>query len=48
LAFKAVNAEQVLTKMHSASNRLNIVVLDACHNNLFPGSTRSADKVLAV
>ncbi len=48
LAYKAVNAEQVLAKMRSAGNRLNIVVLDACRNNPFPGSTRSADKGLAV
>ncbi len=48
LAYKAVNAEQVLAKMRSAGNRLNIVVMDACRNNPFPGSTRSADKGLAV
>ncbi len=48
LAYKAVNVEQMLAKMRSAGNRLNIVVLDACRNNPFPGSTRSADKGLAV
>jgi formylglycine-generating enzyme required for sulfatase activity len=48
LAYKAVNAEAVLAKMRSAGNRLNIVVMDACRNNPFPGSTRSADKGLAV
>ena len=48
LAYKAVNAEQVLAKMRSAGNKLNIVVMDACRNNPFPGSTRSADKGLAV
>jgi len=38
----------VLAKMRSAGNRLNIVVMDACRNNPFPGSTRSAAKGLAV
>ncbi len=48
LAYKAMNAELVLAKMRSAGNRLNIVILDACRNNPFPGATRSAERGLAV
>ncbi len=48
LRYKAVDAESVLAKMRSAGNRLNIVVLDACRNNPFPGSTKSAERGLAI
>lgn len=39
--FKAVDAQQVLDKMDSAKNRLNIVVLDACRDNPFAKASRS-------
>jgi raffinose/stachyose/melibiose transport system substrate-binding protein len=48
LGYNAVDAELILAKMRTAANRLNIVVLDACRDNPFPGSSRSADKGLAV
>jgi len=48
LRYKAVDAEAVLAKMRSAGNRLNIVILDACRNNPFPGASKSAERGLAV
>lgn len=48
IAYKAVDAQMVLDKMESAGNSTNIVILDACRNNPFPGSERSADRGLAV
>ncbi len=47
VAYKALDAEAVLAKMESAGNQLNLVFLDACRNNPFPGSSKSADKGLA-
>jgi len=48
LAYNAVDAESVLAKMRSAGNKLNIVVLDACRDNPFPGASRSAERGLAI
>jgi hypothetical protein len=46
--YQAVEAGQVLDKMDAAKNRLNILILDACRNNPFARSWRSAgDKGLA-
>jgi Caspase domain len=45
--YNSLDASQVLDKMESASNRLNIVILDACRNNPFARSTRSAASGLA-
>ncbi len=39
---EAVNANRVLDKMESAGSRLNMVFLDACRNNPFARSFRSA------
>lgn len=47
VAYNALDANQVLGKMDSARNRLNIVVLDACRNNPFARSFRSASSGLA-
>lgn len=44
---QAVDASLVLRKMQSADNRLNIVLLDACRNNPFARSFRSAERGLA-
>ena len=44
---EAVDTGAVLAKMANAQNRLNIVILDACRNNPFGRSWRSADKGLA-
>jgi uncharacterized caspase-like protein len=45
--YEAVDVGRVLGKMEAAGNRMNIVVLDACRNNPFARSTRSAVKGLA-
>jgi hypothetical protein len=47
VAYKAVDAQQILDKMESAKNPLNIVILDACRNNPFARSSRSAAVGLA-
>jgi hypothetical protein len=46
--YKAIDAQQVLDKMESAKNPLNIVVLDACRNNPFARRSRSAAAGLAL
>src|SRR5262249_46546944 len=45
--YEAVDAGFVLAQMEEAKNRLNIVVLDACRNNPFARSFRSATGGLA-
>lgn len=45
---EAVSADWVLEQMRYARNRLNIVILDACRNNPFVRSMRSANHGLAV
>ena len=45
--YESVNAGQLLSQMAAARNRLNIVILDACRNNPFARSFRSAEKGLA-
>lgn len=44
--YKAVDAGMVLDKMATARNRLNIVILDACRDNPFARSFRSASRGL--
>jgi hypothetical protein len=44
---EAVSADWVLEQMRYARNRLNFVILDACRNNPFARSFRSADRGLA-
>lgn len=44
---ESINASAVLRKMESAGNKVNIVILDACRNNPFPRSFRSAERGLA-
>jgi len=44
--YKAVNAAQVLDEMEYAGNPLNIVILDACRNNPYASSFRSASRGL--
>ncbi|CAD5367119.1 Tetratricopeptide repeat protein [Rubrivivax sp. A210] len=39
--YKAVDVQQVLDKMETAKNRINVVVLDACRDNPFARSSRS-------
>ena len=45
---EAVRVEAVLAKMENARNRLNLVILDACRNNPFPGASRDGSRGLAV
>jgi uncharacterized caspase-like protein len=44
---RAVNAQEVLDRMASAGNPLNLVFLDACRNDPFPRRTRAASSGLA-
>jgi formylglycine-generating enzyme required for sulfatase activity len=44
--YKAVDAGMVLSKMESAGNRVNIIILDACRNNPFARSFRSVGRGL--
>lgn len=45
--FEAVNAARVLGKMRQANTKLNVVILDACRNNPFKRSFRTAEQGLA-
>ncbi len=40
--YKAVDVQQVLDKMETAKNRINVVILDACRDNPFAGITRGS------
>ena len=44
LAIEAINASQMLRQMESAGNALNLIILDACRNNPFKSSFRSASR----
>jgi uncharacterized caspase-like protein len=46
--YQAVDANKVLDEMASANNGLNIVMLDACRDNPFAKSFRSASRGLAI
>ena len=48
IKFQAVDAEMVLAEMGNAGNNLNIVILDACRDNPFSGSFRTASRGLAI
>ena len=48
IAVESVDVANVLAGMNEAHNRLNIVILDACRNNPFERSFRSASGGLAV
>ncbi len=39
--YKSVDVQQVLDKMETAKNRINVVILDACRDNPFARSSRS-------
>lgn len=47
LEIEAVDVAQVLERMETAKNRLNIVILDACRNNPLGSSLRSPTRGLA-
>lgn len=44
---QSIKGDYVLRMLEFIKNPLNIVILDACRNNPFPGSYRSADRGLA-
>lgn len=46
--FEAIDTGQVLSKMESAGNKTNIIILDACRDNPFMSSFRSSTRGLAV
>jgi len=48
IKFQAVDAETVLAEMGNAGNNLNIVILDACRDNPFSKSFRTASRGLAI
>ncbi len=45
--FDAVNVGDFLQTMQRGTNRINIVILDACRNNPFVSRFRSANRGLA-
>lgn len=47
VTYQALDAQAVMDKMESAGNGTNIVILDACRNNPFARSFRSASQGLA-
>ncbi len=47
LEFESVDANRVLAAMEAAGNRVNIVILDACRDNPYARSFRSASRGLA-
>jgi formylglycine-generating enzyme required for sulfatase activity len=47
LYIKAVPVSDLLNIMERATNRVNILILDACRNNPYPASTRSGTRGLA-
>ena len=47
LEIEALSASDILRQMESAGNTLNLIILDACRNNPFKGSIRSAMRGLA-
>ncbi len=47
LNLEAMNAANILDQMESAGNALNLVILDACRNNPYKGTVRSAGRGLA-
>ena len=48
VVYRSIDAGQVLQKMETAGNRVNIVILDACRNNPFARTFRSIQTGLAV
>ncbi len=45
--YRSVDANEVLSKMETAKNRLNLMILDACRNNPFARKFRSSSQGLA-
>ncbi len=47
IMYESINVNRVMEKMERANSRINIVILDACRNNPFERSFRSASRGLA-
>ncbi|MBL4786336.1 MAG: caspase family protein [Cohaesibacteraceae bacterium] len=47
IEIEAINVNAFVRTMENTQNPINIVILDACRNNPFPGSTRSTSRGLA-
>ncbi|PCH79726.1 MAG: hypothetical protein COB90_10680 [Hyphomicrobiales bacterium] len=47
IEIEAINVNAFVRTMENTQNPINIVILDACRNNPFPGSTRSSSRGLA-
>ncbi len=47
IRFEGIDINEFLETMRSSGSRLNIIILDACRNNPFPVSSRSASRGLA-
>ncbi len=45
--YRSIDANEVLSKMETAQNRLNLMILDACRNNPFARKFRSSSQGLA-
>ncbi len=45
--YRSIDANEVLSKMETAQNRLNLMILDACRNNPFSRKFRSSSQGLA-
>jgi len=45
--YRSIDANEVLAKMETAKNRLNLMILDACRNNPFARKFRSSSQGLA-
>ncbi|MBI2289556.1 MAG: SUMF1/EgtB/PvdO family nonheme iron enzyme, partial [Betaproteobacteria bacterium] len=45
--YRSIDANEVLSKMETARNRLNLMILDACRNNPFSRKFRSGNQGLA-
>ncbi len=45
--YRGIDANELLAKMETARNRVNLVILDACRNNPFARSFRSSSQGLA-
>ena len=45
--YEAVDTGRIISKMRTAENKLNVIILDACRNNPFQRSFRSSSQGLA-
>jgi hypothetical protein len=48
LPYSAMNVEQIYAKMESSGAATNLIILDACRNNPFPGAERALERGLTI